>query len=166
MKKVSRISEFSILDWEELTGVEKNLLARAIEARKRAYAPYSRFKVGAAVDMCHDEFHAGWNVECITHSQCIHAEEAAISRASPGARVQQVAIALGPEDVEIVMPPRRTGEEIQSVKQITYTPCGNCLCVLAEHAPEDHPLTVLALQPNGQIVKCTLCDLYPAGFSF
>lgn len=97
MKKVSYTCEFSILDWEELTEIEKNLLMMAIKARKRAYAPYSRFRVGAAVYMCHDEFHDGWNMECITHSQCIHAEEAAISRASHGACVETVAIALGPE---------------------------------------------------------------------
>jgi len=119
-------------------------LVRAARAvRRRAYAPYSRFRVGAAV-LAGGEVHAGANVENSSYGLTLCAERAAVAAAvAAGARrVDAVAVASG------------TAEPTP--------PCGMCLQTLAELAGPSLP--VLLVGARGARLETTLGALLPRAF--
>lgn len=120
------------------------LVEAARRARARAYAPYSRFRVGAAV-RARGLIHAAANVENASFGLTLCAERAAVARAvAEGARrLEAVAVASG------VAPPA--------------PPCGMCLQTLAEFAGPD--LAVTLAGARGALVETTLGALLPRGFS-
>ena len=119
-------------------------LVRAARAvRRRAYAPYSRFRVGAAV-LADGAVHAGANVENASYGLTLCAERAAVAAAvAAGARrIDAVAIATG------------TAEPTP--------PCGACLQPLAELGGPDLPVVLSGAR--GARVDTTLGALLPRGF--
>ncbi len=119
-------------------------LARAARAvRERAYAPYSRFRVGAAV-LAGGAIHRGANVENASYGVTLCAERAAVAAAvAAGARrLEAVAVASGTAD--------------------PIPPCGVCLQTLAELAGPELP--VLLLGARGARVETTLGALLPRAF--
>jgi cytidine deaminase len=122
----------------------KALAAAAREARGRAYAPYSRFRVGAAV-RAGGRVYTGANVENASYGLTLCAERSAVAAAvlSGGRRLEAVAVASG------TSPPT--------------PPCGMCLQTLAEFAGPDLP--VLLAGARGAMVETTLGELLPRGFS-
>ena len=120
-----------------------DLAAAAREARRRAYAPYSRFRVGAAV-LAAGRIHAGANVENASYGLTICAERLAVAAAAlDGARrLDAVAVASG------TVPPT--------------PPCGTCLQALSEFAGPDLP--VILLGARGSRVESRLGDLLPHAF--
>lgn len=125
---------------------EATLEARACAARDRAYAPYSRFKVGAAVRMSGQTFD-GVNVECASYPLCVCAERNAVAAAiNAGAlQLEAVAVCTG------VSPPS--------------APCGACRQLLLEFASDPSAVTVVAINPQGERRSWTLAQLIPDGFS-
>lgn len=119
-------------------------LARAARAaRRRAYAPYSRFEVGAAV-RAGGAVYSGCNVENASYGLTLCAERSAVSAAvAAGARrLDAVAVASGtPEPTP---------------------PCGMCLQTLAEFAGPELP--VLLVGAGGTRVETTLGALLPRAF--
>jgi cytidine deaminase len=126
-------------------GQRRALLAAARAARRRAYAPYSRFTVGAAVLDGAGRVHAGCNVENASYGLTVCAERnAAAAAVSAGdGRVAAVTVASG------TSPPT--------------PPCGACLQVLAELGSAAMP--VLLAGPAGAPVATTLGALLPSAFS-
>jgi len=101
-----------------------SLLDRARQAALHAYAPYSRFRVGAALRLTNGEIVTGANVENVSFGLTICAERAALVRAvsqfGPEIRVEAVAIA--------------------NLNQAASPPCGACRQVLAEFIHPDAPV--------------------------
>jgi cytidine deaminase len=120
------------------------LVAAARSARRRAYAPYSRFQVGAAV-LAGGRVHPGCNVENASYGLTVCAERHAVGRmvAAGGRRIQAVAVASG------TRPPT--------------PPCGMCLQTLAEFAGPELP--VLLVGGRGARRETTLGALLPQAFS-
>ena len=123
------------------------LLAAAEAARERAYAPYSNFRVGAAL-LCADADGApvvvtGGNVENAAYSACLCAERAAVG----------AAVALGLRDFRSVAIATDAAEP--------SSPCGVCRQVLVEFAPH---LEVLSVAADGRTARWTLAELLPAAF--
>ena len=121
---------------------------RALEAaaravRRRAYAPYSRFRVGAAV-AAGGRIHSGCNVENASYGLTLCAERSAAAAAvAAGARrIEAVAVASG------TSPPT--------------PPCGMCLQTLAELAGPGLPVVLLGAR--GGRVETTLGELLPRAF--
>ncbi|MFZ9887057.1 MAG: cytidine deaminase [Myxococcota bacterium] len=120
-----------------------HLCAAALRAREHAYAPYSRFRVGAAL-LCDDgTVVPGCNVENSSYGLCLCAERSAVAGAIAGGRRQFVAIAIATAS----SPPS--------------PPCGMCRQVLAEFAPD---LRVVMTNPGGELVETTARTLLPGGF--
>lgn len=119
------------------------LVRTAREARRRAYAPYSGFQVGAAV-LAGGEVFAGANVENASYGLTLCAERAAVAAAavSGARRIDAVAVASGTEE--------------------PTPPCGMCLQTLAELAAPSLP--VLLVGARGRRVETTLGALLPRAF--
>jgi cytidine deaminase len=123
---------------------EAELLTAARAVRERAHAPYSRFKVGAALLDEAGRIHAGCNVENAAYPQGLCAEAGAIATmvAAGGTRIVAVVV---------------VGEGAQPC-----TPCGGCRQKLREFASGDVPIVVAdADTVRG---RYTLGELLPAGF--
>ena len=112
--------------------------------RDNAHAPYSRFKVGAALLDEHGRIHAGCNVENAAYPQGLCAEAGAMAAmvAAGGKRIAAVII---------------VGEGAQPC-----TPCGGCRQKLREFASDDTPVVVADLQQVR--ARFTLGELLPHSF--
>lgn len=129
-------------------GMERNeLLKLAKEVRERAYTPYSRFKVGAALLDDEGKVHLGCNVENAAFGPTNCAERTALFRAiadgkQPGA-FRAIAI-IGDTDRPI-------------------TPCGVCRQVLVELCAPDMPVYMSNLR--GEVTETTVAALLPGAFT-
>lgn len=118
-----------------------NLLKQAIEARERAYAPYSHYKVGAALLTTDGKVYTGCNVENAAYGPSMCAERVAVFKAISEGDFDFMAIAI--------------------VTVNGGTPCGVCRQVLREFAPN---LTVIIGDLEGNYRVLTLPDLLPHSF--
>lgn len=120
-----------------------SLLRAAARARKRAYAPYSRFQVGAAVLAGGRVFAAG-NVENSAYPLCVCAERNAVA----------MAVAAGHRRIEAVAVVGGAG--------VPAAPCGGCRQVLAEFCAPRTPVAYAAA--GGPAVTTTVAALLPDAF--
>jgi cytidine deaminase len=127
-------------------GGDGELEARARDAQARAYAPYSKFRVGAAVRMS-GQIYAGVNVENASYPLTVCAERNAIAAAVLGGAQALEAVAVCSD----ASPPS--------------SPCGGCRQVLLEFAPDPAAVTITAINPRGERRTWTLAELIPYGFS-
>jgi cytidine deaminase len=124
---------------------DADLLALAEAARAAAYAPYSRFQVGAALLCADGTVIPGCNVENASYGATICAERSAVSGAIASGRSRFLAIAIaGPPGVALM-------------------PCGMCRQVLSEFSP-DGALRVLGRAADGTPHATTLGALLPRAF--
>ncbi len=122
------------------------LIAAARDVRKRAYAPYSKYSVGAAIATKSGRIFAGCNVENATFGATICAERNAIVQMIAAGERNPVACAVFTADP-------RTG-----------SPCGICRQVLWEFA-SDMPIALVGEGPRGVTRRdTTLRKLLPDGF--
>ena len=126
---------------------DSELVNAAIEAMKKAYAPYSKFHVGAAILDEDEQIHRGANVENAAYPIGHCAEASAISAMIMAGRRRIVKIAVAGGN----------GED-----GLLCTPCGGCRQRIREFAATDVP--VLVADPNGLQARFTLEDLLPESF--
>jgi cytidine deaminase len=124
---------------------DDDLVDAARAACKRAYAPYSNFRVGAAVASADGVVIAGCNVENPSYGLTICAERAAVFAAVAAGLTVVARIAIAVE----------TGR----INESNLMPCGACLQVLAEFMPADGEILIAG---NG---KFALRDLLPRAFT-
>ncbi|MGQ0848369.1 MAG: cytidine deaminase [Actinomycetota bacterium] len=124
---------------------QAELVGAARKAAEKAYAPYSRFRVGAAVLAPDGRIYTGANVENASYPVTNCAEAIAVGHAvSEGVR-QIVAVAVACIDAPTV--------------DGAY-PCGRCRQILNEFATE----TVFVTTNEGEVRRHTLTELLPHGF--
>ena len=123
---------------------DSELMYMAKEAMKSAYAPYSHFSVGAAVETDDGKVYCGCNIENSSYGATICAERTAISKAvSEGyRRITRIAIC-------------------DSNNSFAW-PCGICRQVMSEFAVEDF---YVILEDNGKLSNFFLKELLPNSFS-
>lgn len=119
------------------------LLAAAIEARKNAYAPYSKFKVGAAVRASDGVVYKGCNVENASYGLSCCAERNAVFTAVAGGSARLTTLCVAADTPRPV------------------SPCGACRQVLAEFKI---PRIILA-NLQGEAVLYTYEELLPDSFT-
>jgi homotetrameric cytidine deaminase len=121
------------------------LLSAAREAAQHAYAPYSGFRVGAALLLEGGEIVTAANVENASYGLSICAECSAVARAiaqhGPGLRIHAVAVI--------------------NLNNAPSSPCGACRQVLAEFMP---PNGLILFPFDGNPQTHTLAELFPLGF--
>ncbi len=122
----------------------EQLIELAKEARKRAYVPYSRFAVGAALLTKDGKVYSGCNIENAAYSLCRCAERTALFKAfSEGDRDFQM--------LAVVCDANRP-----------CSPCGACRQVIAELCPQD--MKVVLTNMKGDILETTVAELLPGAF--
>lgn len=123
----------------------EQLIQEAESAKKKAYSPYSKFSVGAALLTKDGTVYRGCNIENAAYSVTICAERVAIFKALSEGVDQFSALAV-------------TADTDRPV-----SPCGVCRQVIAEHCPKD--MKVIMSNSNGDIQECTVLQLLPFAFS-
>ncbi len=121
-----------------------DMIRRAAEARERAYAPYSRFQVGACLRGAGGGFYAAGNVENAAYpqGQCAEASAIGMMVAAGERRILEVVVIGGGDGL--------------------CTPCGGCRQRLREFAGDDLPIHVCG--PEGLRRTTTLGELLPLSF--
>ncbi|MDA8211214.1 MAG: cytidine deaminase [Clostridia bacterium] len=119
------------------------LIASAIKAQQMAYAPYSKFRVGAALLTADGQVITGCNVENSAYGLCNCAERTAIFKAvSEGQRAFRAIAIVGDSDAPCA-------------------PCGACRQVMVEFAPQ---MQVIMANPKGEFEAMTAAELLPKFF--
>lgn len=124
---------------------DETLLSAAREVRENAHAPYSRFKVGAAVLGAGGAVFRGVNVENAAYPEGTCAEAGAIAAMVAGGETRLSAVAV------IADCPR------------PVPPCGGCRQKLAEFGGPEVPVILATL--SGMVERTTIGALLPGGFS-
>ncbi|MDR0951649.1 MAG: cytidine deaminase [Oscillospiraceae bacterium] len=122
---------------------DRELLNMAKLAGQRAYAPYSRFKVGAAIETESGKVFTGCNIENAALGCTICAERVAVGKAVSEGERSFKRIAIYGEGTDYCFP------------------CGSCRQVLAEFSPD---IEVLCTRDTGGYVSYKLNDLLPHSF--
>ena len=119
------------------------LINAALDARAHAFAPYSKFQVGAALEDADGRVHTGCNIENATYGLTLCAERVAVFKAvSEGVRsFRRVAIAA---DTDTLTPP-----------------CGACRQILWEFCGD---IEIILVNPRGKTETYRLKDLFPKPF--
>lgn len=128
---------------EKLTEAEQVIVNAAKGAREHAHAPYSKFKVGAALLTEDGNVYTGCNVENASYGASVCAERNAVANA----------VAAG----------EKTYRQLAIVTQTSppSAPCGLCRQVLVEFCDD---LPILLCNPAGEVVRTTLKKLQPFPF--
>ncbi|MEP1487609.1 MAG: cytidine deaminase [Algibacter sp.] len=141
-------------DLNELSDDIISLMKSASEARDKAYAPYSKFNVGAALFLDNGEIITGNNQENASYPSGLCAERTAIYYAGskyPDAKILKMAIIAG-------------SKKTQTAKPIP--PCGACRQAIAEYEiKQEAPIEIYFMGEIGKVVKSnSLANLLPLVF--
>lgn len=123
----------------------KELVKKAIKAREKAYVPYSKFKVGAAVVTEDGSVYEGCNIENASYGATNCAERTAIFKAISEGHREINAIAV-----------------VGDMSTFT-TPCGICRQVIAEFASKD--LKIIIIKNEDEYMVKNLDDILPGAFT-
>ncbi len=122
-----------------------SLIDAAREVRENAYAPYSNFKVGAAVRGRSGRVYSGCNVENVAYPEGTCAEAGAIAAMVAAGETELTEVAIIADSPHPV------------------SPCGGCRQKLAEFGRHDTKVTLATI--DGAVQETTIGALLPAGFS-
>ncbi len=155
MQKRKISFELSVFDSpEELPEGLNDLLQLAQKSKDNAYAPYSKFSVGAAVLLENGERIIGNNQENASSPSGLCAERVAVFQAGaryPDVRILAIAISASSTRVRVDKP---------------ATPCGNCRQAISEYEQkQEHPIEIVMAGDTGPVYYCSsIGDLLPLAF--
>lgn len=155
MKTITSSFEYKILDYTELSDTQKQLVDHARKATYRSYAPYSNFKVGAAILLSNGVIVDGANQEnaafpagtCAERSACFYA-----GAEYPDAKFKAIAIAARDASDDFIVNP--------------ISPCGVCRQALLEYENKGgKPVEVLLIGRDKIYSINSIRDLLPFAFT-
>jgi cytidine deaminase len=143
MKEINIATRFTAFENKnELPHDVQNLIEKAIEIRKKAYAPYSKFRVGVAILLDNGEIVLGSNQENAAYPSGLCAERVAIFYAGanyPDAKILTIAISA-------------TSDNFVSKKAIP--PCGSCRQSLVEYElKQEKIIEIYFMGEEGEVLK-------------
>ena len=156
MHTVKQSFEYTVFSGrDELSASDGRLMDAAIAARERAYAPYSGFRVGAAVLLANGQVVTGNNQENASFPSGLCAERVAVYQAGalyPEVALEAIAISAASQKIRVSSP---------------VAPCGNCRQAIAEYEQRQaQGIRILFGGSEGPVYSCnSLADLLPLGFS-
>ena len=155
MNKITITTDFEVFESiQELPNEIQNLMQEAVAIRKTAYAPYSNFKVGAAILLDNGKIILGSNQENAAYPSGLCAERVAIFYAGstfPNAKIVKMFITASPQDRDLEEP---------------IPPCGSCRQAIAEYEfKQDAPIAIFFMGAKGDIYKSdSLKNILPLVF--
>ena len=155
MKEIQIETKLSVFEsFEELSQSEKEFMNQAVEIRKKAYAPYSKFQVGAAIVLDNGVVLQGSNQENAAYPSGLCAERVVIFYAGanyPDNKIVKLFISATPSDRDSENP---------------IPPCGSCRQSIAEYEiKQDLPIEIYFMGAKGAIYKSdSLKNLLPFMF--
>jgi cytidine deaminase len=155
MKPLTITSRLEVYDSiEEVSQDIQDLMEKAIEVRDAAYAPYSNFKVGAAIYLENGEVVVGSNQENASYPSGLCAERTAVYYAGakyPDVKILKIAITAKSLRHKVVSP---------------VPPCGACRQALVEYeVKQEEPIELFFMGETGKVVKAdSVKDLLPLVF--
>ncbi|WP_299225136.1 cytidine deaminase [uncultured Psychroserpens sp.] len=155
MKDIKIESTLTVFDnLDELPQDVFHLMEKAIVARQKAYAPYSKFSVGAAILLDNDQIVTGNNQENASYPSGLCAERTAIYYAGaqfPDVKILKMALTAGSRIQQTITP---------------IPPCGACRQAIAEYeVKQESPIEIYFMGETGKVVKSnSLANLLPLVF--
>ena len=155
MKKVDLTTSITVFDsFEELSSEVQVLMQKAIDAKENAYAPYSKFKVGAALLLENEKIITGNNQENAAYPSGMCAERVAVWKASsdyPNVKILKIAISASSSS--------------QLLKEPVAS-CGACRQTLSEYElKQKYYVEVYFMGEEGKIIRTnSISDLLPIAF--
>ena len=155
MKEINTNTQLFVFEsFEELPQDIQNLMEKAVEIRKKAYAPYSKFRVGAALLLDNGQVVSGSNQENAAYPSGLCAERVAIFYAGANfheAKILKIAI---------------TATSDLNSNTTPIPPCGSCRQAIAEYEfKQDFPIEMYFMGETGEIYKSnSLKNLLPFTF--
>jgi cytidine deaminase len=155
MKEININTTISVFNGiNELPEEIQSLMNQAIETRKNAYAPYSKFRVGAAILLDNGKIVLGSNQENAAYPSGLCAERVAIFQAGaiyPNAKIVKLAITAASDTNPTLSP---------------IPPCGACRQSIAEYEfKQDTPIEIYFMGESGEVYKSnSLNNLLPLSF--
>ena len=155
MKEITITTQFKVFESiEELPNDIQDLMTQAVEVRKNAYAPYSKFRVGVAIFLDNGKIVLGSNQENAAYPSGLCAERVAIFYAGavyPEAKILKMAITAASDTNQTTAP---------------IPPCGSCRQSIAEYEiKQETPIEIYFMGEIGAIYKSeSLKNLQPFMF--
>lgn len=155
MKEISITSSYTVYESiKEVSEEIQDLMTQAVEIRKKAYAPYSQFRVGAALLLDNGKIVLGSNQENAAYPSGLCAERVAIFHAGsvyPEAKILKIAITAASDTNQTKAP---------------IPPCGSCRQSIAEYEiKQDTPIEIYFMGEIGEVYKsASLKNLLPFMF--
>jgi len=153
MREINLSTKIAVYPLEECSDIEKKLIAVAKHATEKSYAPYSNFKVGAALLLKNGEIITGNNQENAAYPSGLCAERVAVFYANsvyPDQKIEAIAIAAWANN---------------TFTKDAITPCGGCRQVLLEAENRfSAPMRILMYSEEGIYVVNTIKTLLPLSF--
>ena len=154
MKKDFQFSYELLSDWKDLSIEDQILVDKAYEALETAYAPYSKFKVGASVRLDNDAIITGSNQENAAYPSGLCAERVALFHIGSNYPKQSI------KTICVVA----KGDLLPLDKLLS--PCGGCRQVMleSENRQQNKIKVIIVNQDNRTMVIPSVIDLLPFGF--
>lgn len=155
MKEININTTISVFNGiNELPSEIQTLMNQAIETRKNAYAPYSKFRVGAAILLDNGKIVLGSNQENAAYPSGLCAERVAIFQAGaiyPNAKIVKLAITAASDTNPTLSP---------------IPPCGACRQSIAEYEfKQDTPIEIYFMGESGEVYKSnSINNILPLSF--
>ena len=155
MKQININAAFTVYkSTEELPKDIKYLMEQAVEIRKKAYAPYSKFRVGAALLLDNDKIVLGSNQENAAYPSGLCAERVAIFQSGsiyPEAKIIKMAITAASDTNKTITP---------------IPPCGACRQSISEYEiKQNTPIEIYFMGETGEVYKSdSIKNLLPLAF--
>lgn len=147
--------------FEELCESDRNLVEKAKEATKRAYAPFSQYHVGAAVLLENGHIIEGSNQENAAYPSGLCAERTAVfyaSSSNPGVGIKKIAIAAWTN-------PGDNKDFDEGFQKHPVSPCGGCRQALIEYEHLYGPMEVILYGKEKIYILPSVISLLPLGFT-
>jgi len=155
MKKLEINTTLTVFDSvSELSEEQRELMVKAVNIRSKAYAPYSKFKVGVAIKLENGEVVLGTNQENAVFPSGMCAERVAINQAGtlyPGVKIESLFVSAASDNFTVLTP---------------TPPCGACRQSIFEYEEnQNQSIAIYFMGETGKVVMAdSIKDLLPLTF--